>query len=306
MLDAGLYDLLMEASGAIYRGMLGARRGEGEAPPPLLLLRGGLAESAGWYLVQATEFAPEPLTVAGLRVRDTYAAERTVRALLELMMSEGWLDRDAEDRYALTEAGRSVLDRNREHRAALCAELSLLPAADLAQLAAWLERLIAASLESPSPPGTWCLAHSRRRAPEAAAPVLLRLAQAFDDFNAFRDDAHMAAWGPLGVGGHAWEVFATVCHGEVTTAGAINRHLAHRGYARYETAATLATLADRDWIVPVGDLGEYRPTAAGQEVRRRAEEVTDRYFYAPWSILSADEIAELRELLMRLRDSNSG
>lgn len=309
VLDVGLYDLLMGASGAMYRGMAAARRAEGEAGvgevPPLLLLRGGLAESAGWYLVQAAEFAPEPLTVAGLRVRDVYAAERTVRALLELMMSEGWLDRDAEERYALTGAGRAVLDRNAARRARLSAGLALLPGDELARLAGWFDGLIAASLASGSPPGTWCLAHSRNRAPGADAPVILRVAQAFDDFNAFRDDAHMAAWGPLGVGGHAWEVFDTVCQGEVATAGAIKRRLAHRGYARYETAAALAGLAERGWVVAAGEAGGFGVTEEGRAIRRRVEELTDRYFYAPWAGLSDGEIEEMRGMLVRMRDGSN-
>src|SRR5688572_20893176 len=93
-LDAAFYDLLMEAAGAIYTTLAAARRRDPNAAalPPILQLRGGLAESPGWFLLQAAEFEPEPLTVAGLRVRDIYASERIVGALLDLMASEGWFD----------------------------------------------------------------------------------------------------------------------------------------------------------------------------------------------------------------------
>ena len=40
-----------------------------EPPPALLQLRAGRAESPGWFLIQAAEFDPEPLTVENLRAR---------------------------------------------------------------------------------------------------------------------------------------------------------------------------------------------------------------------------------------------
>ncbi|KPV46481.1 hypothetical protein SE17_43265, partial [Kouleothrix aurantiaca] len=105
--NAALYDLFMDAAGAIYTALAAAAP---PTPAPVLLqLRAGLAESAGWFLVQASEFAPEPLTVELLRVRDIYASERIVAALLELMAGEGWLERDAAGRYALAEAERELL-----------------------------------------------------------------------------------------------------------------------------------------------------------------------------------------------------
>src|SRR5215213_3454390 len=106
MLDATFYNLLMEAFDAIYSAGSARIPTPGEPEPAILQLRAGLAESPGWFLIQAAEFDPEPLTVTNLRVRDIYASERIVQALLDLMASEGWLDRSAQDAYALTAKGR--------------------------------------------------------------------------------------------------------------------------------------------------------------------------------------------------------
>src|SRR6185295_15094177 len=104
VLDARFYELTQEVGGAIFGAMPAAttQTGAPPAPSPLLQIRRGLAEAPAWYLIQAAEFAPAPLTVASLRVRDIYASERMVAALLELMASEKWLDRRAADEYHLT------------------------------------------------------------------------------------------------------------------------------------------------------------------------------------------------------------
>ncbi len=133
MLDEAFYELLQETGGAIFQAVadMRARLGvEDEPPPPLLQLRGGLAESPGWYLVQAVEFAPEPLTVERLRVRDIYASERIAQALLEMMASERWLERIG-DTYTLTEMGWAMSRRSRERTRSLLAGLEPLPPADL-------------------------------------------------------------------------------------------------------------------------------------------------------------------------------
>src|SRR5262245_34345242 len=117
VLDAGFYELTQEVGGAIFSAMLAAQAQAGAqptTPPPLLQVRRGLAEAPAWFLIQAAEFDPAPLSVASLRVRDIYASERIVAALLEMMASEKWFDRSAVGEYHLTAAGRAVLSQLRE------------------------------------------------------------------------------------------------------------------------------------------------------------------------------------------------
>jgi hypothetical protein len=303
-LDAAFYDLTQEVIGTIFGMMLAvlARAGKQPEPPPLLQVRRGYAESPAWFLVQAAEFDPEPLTVENLRVRDVYASERIVAALLELMASEDWLDRDMDGAYHLTATGRALYQQIRPERHALIAALEPPPEAQVNRLAELLGRVIDASLGSPNPPGTWCLVHSRRRAPAGDAPPLVQIFQYCEDINAFRDDAHMAAWRPYGVGGHDWETFTFLYENKASTANALFDQLAYRGYSRVEYAAALAGLARRGWLEPADELETYRVTEAGRGVHAAAERLTDEGFYAPWSCLAEEEIAMAHDLLIRLRD----
>ena len=101
--------------------------------PDLYRLRAGYAESPGWFMVQALEFDPLPLTVADLRVRDIYASESLVQGLLEVMASEKWLHRQG-DSYFLSETGRALQKTLRGRAARWLAALQPLPAAEMERL----------------------------------------------------------------------------------------------------------------------------------------------------------------------------
>jgi DNA-binding MarR family transcriptional regulator len=306
MLDAQFYNLTQEAGSAIFGALLAAQArssAQPEPPPAVLQVRRGLAESPGWFLIQASEFAPEPLTVDALRVRDIYASERIVAAMLELMASEQWLDRDAQGAYHLAEAGRSWVERLRPLRHAQIAALEEpLRPGEVARLAELLRQTIDASLASSAPPGAWCLALSRRRAPAADAPPLVQIFQYVEDINAFRDDAHMAAWRAHDIAGDVWESFAYVVDGQASSAEAQFEQLAYRGYSRAERAAALEELARRGWIARAADQANYQATELGRAVHADVERQTNAYFYAPWTCLAEDDIALAHDLLTRLRD----
>ena len=287
MLDAEFYDLIQSLWGAFASAMAAVPALPSvQPPPPILQLQAGQAESPAWFLVQAAEFDPEPLSVERLRVRDIYASERIVAALLEIMTAEKWFDRRGEE-YHLRFEGRAVLDRLRANRARRLGALTL-PAEPLNRLERRLRELLDRSLLAGDPPGTWSLAHSRRRAPADNAPAAERLFQHVADFNAFRDDCHMASWRDLGVEGYIWEAFGLVAHGDAPTAAALFEALPYRGYGVAEYAAALEQLRARGWIAP-SDTG-WTATDDGRAVRAAAEAQTNTYFYAPWANLLAEDV----------------
>jgi hypothetical protein len=76
----------------------------------------------------------------------------------------------------------------------------------------------------------------------------------------------------------------------------VHERLLRRGHPLEAYARALGALAAQGWLdAPDGD--EYRVTGQGLQARQDAEELTDRYFYAPWACLTPGELVELRDLL---------
>jgi hypothetical protein len=163
------------------------------------------------------------------------------------------------------------------------------------------QRVIEASMNAPEPPGTWCLAHSRNRAPQADVPLMAQYIQFGSDFNAFRDDSHLAAYGSHEIEGHVWEAFMTIVTHQAKNTADLYQHLAYRGFYTDDWQAAIADLCKRSWLTQSD--GEYSITDTGQAVCDDVEEKTNAYFYAPWDVLSIHEFDELIGLMQRLNEA---
>lgn len=309
-LNAETYNLLMNVAGAFYpvMGRVRATLPDQPAPPALLTIRGGYAESPGWYMIQAAEFDPEPLTVEKLRVRDIYASPSLALALLEMLASEKWLDRRGQQ-YFLTAAGREIVQQLKTRPERFLEPVDPLGPGEIEKIEAQVGRIIDASLSAPTPPGAWCLTHSRNRAPDDSKPALVQLFHYFSDFNAFRDDAHMAAFTPHEPEGYIWEGFTLIADGRADSAASLFDQIPYRGYALADFGSALSHLTAKGWIESGSNAGSYRLTTAGEQIRAEVEAETDRYFYAPWAVLSAGEIealiGDLKRLMTALQNDGS-
>jgi hypothetical protein len=249
------------------------------------------------YLVQtAVTFDPEPVNDAAIRIRFPYAAAGAYEEALAGAAERDFLEAAGEGDYRLTEAGRLLARRLLEMGESIAQRLEPLPPSELERLAALLQRLVAALEIAPEPPGKWCLKHSRRLDPGAEAAVIERIRRYLGDLNAYRDDAHLAAWQELDVDGRHWETVTYVWRGEARTAAELAEKLAYRGYREADYQAALAELVERGWLKREGE--EFHFNDAGYAARQAAEQKTDEYFYAPWDVLDEAEIAELQRLLL--------
>ena len=299
MLDKELYNLTQNLQGLIFQQAFNEYQANQEEapppPPPIMQLRRGYAESPAWFMVQAAEFDPEPLTVERLRKRAIWSAPGLVLALLELLASEGWLDR-IDDEYHLTSEGHQSIADRQQRMSDIIDSLKL---DDIDSLEAQLSAVIDASLECGDPPGNWSLKYSKRRAPSADSSSLVKIVHHLSDLNAFRDDAHMASWRAHQIDGYVWESFSLVHDGEAGDVEALFAQRAYRGYSRQDFRNALAQLTEMGWISTAE--GQYKVTEKGQQVHAEAERLTDEYFYAPWHQVGAEELQDsLQALFDRL------
>lgn len=249
-------------------------------------------------LMQAASFDPEPISSPLIQKRFPYGAPAIWDGRLAALAERGLLTPAGEGGYLLTDNGRSALNhflaafRNKLDQLAEPIET------DLERLATLLGRVIDASLNAPQPPGAWALRHSHALYPGDEAPSLARIDHYLDDLNAFRDDAHLAAFAHHDIDGHAWEFFTMLWRGEVKDAAAMAEEREFRGYDQDDYAAALDDLMARGWVQATN--GGYGLTVDGVVVREKAETATDRYFYLPWANLSRADLVELSDLLSEL------
>jgi hypothetical protein len=290
--NAELYDFTQNFQGNLFVAAMKRYKGEVFERPPLLNIRRGFAESPSWMMVQFLEFAPEAMTVEKFRRRAVYSAPKLSLALLEMMASEGWLDRKGED-YHLTEVGKIEADKIKQNRIRIFSDFEPVTREEMARLVELQASIIDACLAAKTT-DNWSLIHSRNRAPSEHDSFGAKLMQFGSDFNAIRDDAHMAAYGSHGIQGHVWEAFSFLADGRAQNAADLYAQLAYRGFYTEDWQAALESLEKRGWIYQ-GKVSE-----AGQAVRRDVEAKTDAYFFASWDALGAAELEEMLALMQTI------
>jgi hypothetical protein len=289
--NAELYDFTQNFQGNLFVAAMKSYKGELPERPAILNLRRGYAESPNWMMIQMLEFAPEGMSVEKFRRRAVYSAPKLSMAILELLASEGWLDRKGEE-YFLTEKGQIEANQIRENRIRIFEAFMPLDEESTARLVYLMGCVMEACIAADSP-DTWFLRHSRNRAPHENASSGAKLMQFGSDFNAFRDDCHMAAYGEQGVEGHVWEAFAHLAENKARSASDLYSQLAYRGFYTEDWQATLDNLSQVGWI----DSGQV--TESGRQVYEAVEAQTDAYFFAAWSVLSETEFHEMLELMQK-------
>ena len=247
----------------------------------------------------ARGIAPEPLAAGHFSRRYPYINPHTVNDRLNQASEAGLLKRQGDGNFTVSERGQLAIDSANDVFYRYLTDLDTLPAEDLETLANLLDRVVHTSLEAAEPGDKWALANIHRFHPDVAYGPLTRIDQHLDDLNAFRDDAHLAAWQPYEIDGRSWETFTFAWRGEAQTAEELAQKLPNRGYSAGDYAASLAELVERGWLAEVN--GRYRPTEEGQRLRQTVEEATDHYFYAPWAGLDQNDQARLRHLLIQLK-----
>lgn len=258
-------------------------------------------KGTGWgmWLLVANYLDPEPVSVQVLRIRAPYTSENLFAERLVNAAAKGYLTPATEGYYLLTERGKAATRQITRAAYDRLTQLTPVLPAKLAKLDGILQRLVAASLNATEPPGKWCLLHSTRTAPGADAHVLIRIDQNLTDLNAYRDDAHLAAWQPLVISAHGWDVLTFLWRNHACTLEDVYKELARRGHALSLTGEALKELVRRGWAEE--HAGAFRMTRQGQEQRQIAEDLTNQYFFSPWECRQ-EEKADLHSLLSRLRD----
>jgi len=250
----------------------------------------------------AFSIAPKSVSLDLLCKRTPYTNPSRFEKLLADTASAGYIDPKGDGNYMISDKGSKAIQTTNDAFYDHINKVNAFPADKLNELSMLLGRLVEAASKADLPTGTIALEVTRPGHPDVPSDTLALVDQYLDDLIAFRDDAHIAAWTPSGVNGHTWEVLSYVWNGEANTVDKLIERLPFRGYSADDYTKTLNDLNERGWIEP-GTNG-YKITETGRKIREDAETATDNHYFAPWQVLSGDELKRLGELLNELRETN--
>jgi len=252
-----------------------------------------------YLLLALPSFEPDPVSAEMLNVRSPYTNEEVYRRRLDSMARVGLLDALDEDHYKLTERGERAFKVIRYASFNAMASIAPLPTGELEKLAALLHKRVEACLAAPEPPGKWSISHSHKLDPGPDAAVMVRIDTCLSDLMAYRDDSHLASWKANNVSGHTWDVLTLLWLNESESIDTVLQKLSRRGHSFEESEEALKNLVRLHWANYSLDI--YSITPEGRLVRKSAEDLTDTYFYTPWSDGSEKDLDALADLLLRYK-----
>lgn len=205
--------------------------------------------------------------------RTTDSPIRAPMAAAEAVGLVAWRD----ERWSLTDTGRTALGEFRRAIDEHFAGLSPIDRAELEELARTLDAALAACVAAPEP-------KTREHTPRAAryrwqepSSAFARLDAAVYGLWQFRDDCHVQAWRDAGLAGPVLDVLTRVWRREAASEDELAAKMPAQRPA--DVRAALDQLR-------AGGLLDAGPRLAlsdsGTSVRERIEAETDRYFFTPW------------------------
>jgi len=258
----------------------------------------GISLPSLYLLVAIPAFAPKAVSVEMLNIRSPYTASEHYHALLQELTLADMLSEEPQGQYRINPQGLNALKETLAGVYQVLGEIRSFPLIKQMDLASRLKVLSDTCLNAPDPPGTWCIRHVRRLDPGSRVPMFARIDQFLSELQAFRDDAHLAAWRGIESNGHAWEILSYLWVRREETSEVIFEVLKKRGHPHEHSEHAVELLLRRGWITREEDL--LRITTFGTEIRQTAENTTERYFLAPFSKISAVEMEGTTTLLEEL------
>lgn len=261
----------------------------------------GLDKPGLLFMLITTSVFSEPVTAEMLRQRSPYSALNRYNESFATLLEMGFMAKKGNG-YIITDNGSSLLHEtlNAFHKQLGTVQPTVtddMPLEEWNRLAYLLERLSQACLNAGDPPGTWCIDHIQGLPMPAAPCPLDRIDKVLDDLNAFRDDAHIAAFKPYKIEGHVWELFTALWREDVRNSAEMAEKYQGRGHSETAYQHAFLDLVKRDWVEKNSD-GDYVLTENGRSLREEVETQTDMYYYLPWGVILPDA-EELHTLLTK-------
>ena len=250
-----------------------------------------------------SELGLEYFSTEDFQKRDPFSNPEQFEKLFAHLFFKGWIEAPMKDgRYQVTEkareGARQIIQAGDEYLSSFESLIDV----NLRKLVILLKQIATANNDASPPPQKWAIL-KRFRVADNDSPWLAQIREYLMDLFAYRDDSHLSASHPhFGQAGIIWSVLGSVWSGNAVSAGQMTESMAFRGYDVDDYEVAIQAAVQIEWLENAGISGAFRPTPKGRELREQAEELTNEYFFRPWSVMKPYELEELHNLLTKLRD----
>lgn len=252
-----------------------------------------------------SELGLDRFSIQDFQKRDPFSNPEQFERLFVRLNVKGWIEPEADGTFRVTlkarEAARSLIQAGDVQLSGFAS----VPDHDLKRLVILLKQIVQECCLAPEPPERWAILKRFRVADEHYPPIM-QVREYLMDLFAYRDDSHLSASHPhFNEAGIVWIVLGSLWDGSASNAGQMAEKMAFRGYEIEDYDIAIQAALELGWVQEGERPDTFRLTQAGKRLREQAEDLTNQYFYAPWSVFLPAEIAELHVLLMRLRQGLS-
>jgi hypothetical protein len=249
-----------------------------------------------------SELGLDTFSLENFQKRDPFTNPEQFEKVFVRLNVKGWIEPMLDGSYQVTEKAREAVRHVMQAGDAQLMDFRSMSEADLKRLAILLKQIIAESRVTPEPPEKWAIL-KRFRVADEYDPLIVKIREYLLDFFSYRDDSHLSASRPhFNQAGIVWMVLGALWNRDAVTPKQMAEKMTFRGYEVSDYDVAIQAAVEIGWVEVDARLETFRLSQAGKELREQAEQLTNEYFYAPWSVLMRDETEELYELLTKLRD----
>ena len=247
-----------------------------------------------------SELGLERFSIQDFQKRDPFSNPEQFERLFVRLNLKGWIEPMSDGSFLVTENARENARVLIQAGDVQLSDFSSMPAHELKRLGALLKQIVMECCITPEPPGKWAIL-KRFRVADGHYPPIMQIREYLMDLFAYRDDSHLSASRPyFNEAGIVWLVLGALWKGDAVNAEQMAEKMAFRGYEVEDYEIALQAAMELGWAQHGSRADKFCLTEEGKQLREQAEQDTNEYFYAPWSVLTQDEAKELHELLTRL------
>lgn len=249
-----------------------------------------------------SELGMDRFSIQNFRRRDPFTNPEQFEKVFVRLNVKGWIEPLGDGSYQVTEKAREAARHIIRAGDVQLTDFNSMSTVELNRLMALLKQLVQECKVASEPPGKWAIL-KRFRVAGDQYPLIMQVREYLMDLFAYRDDSHISASRPhFNDAGIVWLVLGALRGGEALNAEQMAEKMAFRGYDVDDYEIAIQAAIEIGWVQGTDRPDVFRLTAQGMKLREQSEQLTNEYFYAPWSVLVQEELNELHSLLIKLHD----